>query len=108
MPTDQLIETRIALESLYATEGTHEASLRVAYHGARHLGRNLEERKALFQDLRDIYRNASAVIHDGTLRKPEKAGDLVERARGIIRGALLKILEDGEIPDWTELMLEDV
>ena len=104
---DQLIEIRIALESLYAAGGTHEASLRVAYHGARHLGRNLEERKALYQDLKDIYGNASTVIHGRIPRNREKAGDLVERAKGIIRDALLKILEDGEIPDWTNLMLQD-
>lgn len=105
---DQLIEIRIALETLYATGGTHEASLRVAYHGARHLGRNLEERKALYRDLKRIYGTASTVIHGRIPRKPEKARDLVKRAKGIIRDALLKILEDGEIPDWTNLMLEDV
>lgn len=104
---DQLIESRIALESLYAVGGTHEASLRVAYHGARHLGRNLEERKALYKDLKDIYNTASTVIHGSLPTKREKARELVERAQNIIRDALLKILEDGKIPDWTDLMLED-
>ena len=105
---EQLIECRIALEILFAAGGTHEAALRVAYHGARHLGRNLEERKALYRDLKDIYSNASTVIHGRDPRNYEKARDLVERAKDIIRDALLKILEDGEIPVWTDLMLKDV
>lgn len=104
---DQLIEIRIALESLYAAGGTHEASLRVAYHGARHLGRNLEERKALYQDLKDIYSTASTVIHGRIPKSHVKATDLVKRAKGIIRDGILKILGDGEIPDWTDLMLDD-
>lgn len=31
---EQLIEIRIALESLYAAGGRHETSLRIPYHGA--------------------------------------------------------------------------
>ena len=103
---DQLIEIRVALESLYAAGGTHETSLRVAYHGARHLGRNLQERRTLYRDLKDIYNTASTVIHGGR-PKPKKATDLVKRANAIIRDALLKVLEDGEIPDWTDVMLDD-
>lgn len=104
---DQLIEIRIALESLYAARGTHEASLRVAYHGARHLGRNLEERKALYKDLKAIYDTASAVIHGRPPKNSKTARNLVSRGQDIIRDALLKILEDGKIPDWTDLILED-
>lgn len=103
---DQFIEIRIALESLYAAGGMHETSLRVAYHGARHLGRSLEERRVLFRDLKAIYNAASAVIHGRTPKHSKKERDLVERAQGIIREALLKILDDGAIPDWTDLMLK--
>ena len=70
---DQLIEMRIALESLLAGKGQHETRLRVAYHGAKYLGASREARRSLFDDLTTIYSTASTLIHGGT---PKRSLDL--------------------------------
>lgn len=104
-PYDQLIEMRIALESLFAGTGRAEATLRVAYHGARYLGETPEGRRCLFKDLKTIYSTASTVVHGDTPKASRDVRALVERAQSICRDAMLRMLGDGEIPDWTELML---
>ena len=104
-PYDQLIEMRIALESLFAGQGQHNATLRVAYHGARYLGENPEARRCLFDDLKAIYSTASTLIHGGTPKHQRDLRALVQRAQCICRDAMLKMVSDSEIPDWTDLML---
>ena len=102
---DQLIDMRIALESLFAGEGQNEATLRVAYHGARYLGENPEMRKNLFDDLKVIYSTASTLIHGGTPKRSRDIRQLAQRAQSICRDAMLKMLSESKIPDWTDLML---
>ena len=102
---DQLIEMRIALESLFAGTGRHEASLRVAYHGARYLGDTPETRRCIFDDLKTIYSTASTLIHGDTPKSRRDLRSLVQRAQSICRDAMLKMLSEAEIPDWTDLML---
>ena len=104
-PHNQLIEMRIALESLFAGRGQHETTVRVAYHGARYLGESRETRRALFKDLTTIYSTASTLIHGGTPRSSLDLESLAERARCICRDAMLKMVSESEIPDWRELML---
>lgn len=104
-PYDQLIDMRIALESLFAGKGQSEATLRVAYHGARYLGESPEIRKCLFEDLKAIYSTASTLIHGGTPKRSRDINQLVQRSQCICRDAMLKMLNETEIPDWTDLML---
>ena len=106
-PSDQLIDMRIALESLFAGEGRNEATLRVAYHGARYLGESFEERKRLFDDIKKIYSTASTLIHGGRPNRSQDISQLVECAHVICRDAMLKMLDESEIPNWTDLMLKD-
>ena len=104
-PYDQLIDMRIALESLFAGQGRNEATLRVAYHGARYLGESPETRRCLFDDIKAIYSTASTLIHGGTPKPSRNIRQLVQRAQCICRDAMLKMLKESKIPDWTDLML---
>ena len=104
-PRDQLIEMRIALETLFAGQGQHDTKLRVAYHGAVYLGESSEERKILFKDLKDIYDAASTVIHGNAPGRRTDLGHLAQRAQHICRDAMLKMVNDADVPDWTDLML---
>ena len=104
-PQDQLIEMRIALETLFAGEGQHEARLRVAYHGAKYLGESPEARERLFKDLKTIYSTASTLIHGETPRRSLDLRQLAQRAQEICRDAIRKMVSDADVPDWTDLML---
>ncbi len=102
---NQLIEMRIALESLFAGKGQHEAALRVAYHGAKYLGESPEARRRLFDELKTIYSTASTLIHGGTPKRSLHLQHLAQRAQEICRDAILKMVSDADVPDWTDLML---
>ena len=102
---DQLIEMRIALETLFAGTGQHEARLRVAYHGAKYLGQSPEARRRLFDELKTIYSTASTLIHGGTPQRSLDLQHLARRAQHICRDAILKLVSNAGVPDWTDLML---
>jgi len=96
---------RIALESLFAGKGQHEAMLRTAYHGAKYLGESPDARRHLFDELKTIYSTASPLIHGGTPRRSLDLRHLAQRAQNICRDAILKMVSDADVPDWTDLML---
>ena len=102
---DRLIDARIALESLFAGQGAGGAGLRVAYHGARYLGGSPEERRRLFDDLNAIHATASTLVRGGAPKPSRDLRKLAHRAQTICRDAVLKLADDSEIPDWTDLML---
>ena len=104
-PVDQLLDMRIALEAIYAPASQSESTLRVAYHGAKHLGKDLSARQTYFTTLKSIYNEASHVAHGRTPKDGEKTASLAKSAQNVCRDAILRILDDGEVPDWTALML---
>lgn len=101
---DRLIDLRIALESLYLDSSGGELGFRLSITGARHLGVGLDEREEIRKTLADFYRLSSKVIH-GTLPKGSAAASLVERTTKLCRNGILKIVEQRDRPDWTELLL---
>ena len=72
---DALIELRIAFEALYEIGGKGEKSFRVATYAAWHLGTDASERQKCFDVVRDLYSDASSVVHGSgpknTLNDPE-------------------------------------
>ena len=101
---DRVIDLRIALEFLYLDSSEGELGFRLSVTGARHLGSNLVNRKPIRKTLADFYRLASRVIHGAALAR---SGDisLVDKATTYCRDGILKIVEERNQPDWTDVLL---
>ena len=101
---DRVIDLRIALEALYLDSNEGEFGFRLSITGARHLGTSLDDRRAIRKTLVDFYGLASRVIHGATLAKNADVA-LVDRATKLCRDGILKIVEEGKRPSWTDLLL---
>ena len=107
---DQLVELRIALESVLLSDdrgAVGEKRHRLALRGAWLLGETLEQRKAYFRSLRDAYDFASSVLHAGRLKKggEEARNMVIAEAQTICRAAIRRIATDKAVPDWTDVIL---
>ena len=103
--SDQFIDLRIALESLYLSESGSELSFRLATHGAWHLGTKFEERQVHYKTLRDAYSTASTAVHTGSIEHTERNLQLLADAQGLCRQGILKRLDESKDPDWNALIL---
>ena len=106
---DQLIELRIALESVLLNDdrSTGEKRHRLAIRGAWLLGDTFEERKECFETLRAVYDYASSVIHAGSPKEKNKRGlpQTISDAQNFCRDAILRIAQEKTMPNWTDVML---
>ena len=102
---DRLIELRIALEALYMQNAQGEIRFRTAMNGAWHLGRTFDERLGYFEMLNKVYDDASKVVHGSRLKDHRASLERLEAAQNICRQGILKIIGDGEYPDWKEVVL---
>ena len=102
---DQLIELRIALESLYVPDTRGEARFRLSTHGAWHLGATFEERREYQRILRDAYDLASTAVHTGEVEHTDENHDLLVSAQALCREGILKRLDENPAPDWSALVL---
>ena len=117
-PVDKMIDLGIALESLYlsGTESKNEIRFRFSLHAAWHLGEGKEHREGLMKKFKAIYDWRSVVVHTGELPKKgrrnqkrshtqEEVREFIRNAQDLCRDSIMKILEDGEFPDWNNLIL---
>ena len=118
-PEDKIIDLAIALESLYLSnipEPT-ELSFRLRLYAAWYLKKKTKDRKDLMKIFNRLYDWRSAVVHNGKLpekkisknkKRPytqEEISELITQAQDLCRQSILKILKDGEFPDWNNLIL---
>ena len=111
-PVDQMIDLGIAFEALYVPDGGGDLTYKFSIRAARHLGKDKEHRQELLKKFGQIYGCRSEAVHSGKLDKPPKFGkgripvsDFIDRAQDLCRESIIKILEDGNIPDWDSLLL---
>ena len=106
---EQLIELRIALESVLLNEdkGTGEKRHRLSTRGAWLLGETFAQRKSHFDTLRNVYDCASSVIHGGTpkVKAGRDLGQDIAEAQDLCRDAILRIVAARRMPDWSDLIL---
>ncbi len=112
---DKMIDLGIALEALYLSEGTREQlMLQFRLRASWHLGKDKEHRKRLMDEFKAIYDLRSQAVHNGAvpekikIRKGEEPiaiSEFIPRAQDLCRDSIIKILEDGEFPDWSNLIL---
>lgn len=107
---DQLVELRIALESVLLADDkgvVGEKSHRLAIRGSWMLGETLEQRRTYFRSLRDAYGFASRVLHADSLKKKdeEARAKVLDEAQDICRDAILRIANAKAMPNWTDIIL---
>lgn len=109
--SDQFIDLRVALESLYLKkfkgEQSGEMTFRLALFGAWHLGEGMEERKQIRRTLLDTYNIGSRAVHGQELKFNDKNLRLLSEGQRLCRLGILKVLEEGEPDDWEDLILGD-
>ena len=106
---EQLIELRIALESLLLHEDKRDGEKRhrLAVRGAWFLAETFEDRRTYFDALRQVYDTASVVIHGGR-PKAKQGRDLesdISRVQDLCRDAIMRIGRAKEMPNWSDVIL---
>ena len=110
--SEQLIELRIALESVLLSDdkGTSEKRHRLATRGAWLLGETFDQREIYFKKLSYVYGYASSVIHGGTpkVRQGRNLERDIASAQDLCRDAILRLAAASGMPnsdDWSALTL---
>ena len=112
---DKMIDLGVAFESLFVSD-RRNISFQLRNNASRYLGKDKVHREELMKEFRTIYDWRSTVVHTGRLpekgsgkkKKPytqEEAREFIRSAQDLCRDSILKILEDGEFPDWNNLIL---
>ena len=109
---DKIIDLGIAFEALYVPDGGGDLTYKFSIRAARHLGKNKKDRNKLLTKFKQIYNCRSSAVHSGQVDQTVKFGkkrisvsDFIEKAQDLCRKSIKKILEDGEFPDWDNLIL---
>ena len=102
--TDQFIELRVALETLYPTGGT-ELGFRIANYGAWHLGDSCSRRMEYRDVLSKAYRLASHGVHKGSVGDTSKNRQTLAGAQDLCRDGIIKRLHESEEPKWQDMIL---
>ena len=112
---DKIIDLAIALESLYLLDrdGESELSFQLRLRASWFLGKDKTRRQTLMKDFSNIYDWRSKVVHTGKLPKKTKKTpftqreieEFIEKTQDLCRDSIMKILEEGECPDWNNLIL---
>ena len=103
--SDCFVELRMALEALYLNDVSGELTFRLATRGAWHLGRNLDERREIYDTLRRVYAVTSKAVHAGNIEFDAETHRLLEAGQNLCRMGILQSLEDTKPPDWTAMIL---
>ena len=106
-PVDVFINLGTALESLYLndTGNAGELRYRMAHRAAWHLGNDSVDRSSLFDDFKKIYDRRSKAVHTGNLTQNEQVPEFMAKAQKLCLKAIVKIIEDGEFPNWDQLVM---
>ena len=111
-PVDKIIDLGIGFEALYVPDGGGDLTYKFSIRAARHLGTDREHRRELLKKFGQIYGCRSDAVHSGKLDERIRFGgeriplsDFIKRTQDLCRESIIKILEDGDIPDWNSLLL---
>ena len=110
---DKMIDLGIAFEALYVPDsGRGEIRFKLAVRAAWHLGKNKDDRNKLLTKFKQIYDHRSNAVHSGQLDEKVKFGggripisEFIEKAQDLCQKSIMRVLEDGQFPDWNDLIL---
>lgn len=110
---DRIVDLSIALESIYVNESGGELQYRLSVRAAKHLGKDVEDRLRIYNDLKTFYSKLrSQVIHRGyvpsTLKmsddQPMSPEEALKRVQELCSQAIREIMTHG-FPDWEMMLL---
>ena len=102
---DRILDTAIALETMYDLDGS-EITYKLETRAGYFLGKDLKERMEIFRKVKGFYDARSAVVHGPRGRgRRISLEEAFADGYGIARGTLLKLLHDGNVPDWNSLIM---
>ena len=106
---DTFTDLGIALESLYLEDmpDSGEFRFRLSLRAAWYLGKNLEKRQSLIRDFRKIYDLRSSAVHTGDISSKAATREFTQRAQDLCLQSIIKIIKNGQFPDWNQLVLGD-
>ena len=113
-PVDAMIDLGIALESLYLhlLKSREQLSLTFRLRAAWYLAKDREERERLLAEFKEIYRWRSVAVHEGSLPREARIlgesfaqSNFIERAQDLCLESILKMMCEGQMPDWNNLIL---
>ena len=113
---DKMIDLGIAFESLYVpgkVPGKRRyISRNLQNNASRYLGKDKADQEILRTQFKAIYEHRCDAAHEGRLdeevevdRKIIPMSEFITEAQDLCRQSIIKILEDGEFPDWNNLIL---
>ena len=104
---DTFINLGTALESLYLRDinAQGEVGFKLSLRAAWYLGNDAQERIALKKDFSKIYELRSKAVHSGILKESYVPPKFTERAQELCLKSITKIIQNGEFPDWNQLVM---
>ncbi|MBV1929551.1 MAG: hypothetical protein KUG81_08590 [Gammaproteobacteria bacterium] len=103
---DRAIYLRISLESIFLTDGNKDQlRYRLALRAALFLESTLEDRKKVFNIIKDAYDITSSAVHNGKFSKSDKIETLT-KAANLTKTALIKLIDKGKV-NWEDLELQN-
>ncbi len=104
---NKILDLGVAMEMLLLDDnsGVDQLSLTFRLRGSWLLGKNADDRRSLFEHLKDLYTFRSKVAHIGSAgRKQQELRDRIDDFLSTGDQVLRKILLEGN-PDWTRLIM---
>ena len=101
---DGAIYLGIAMETLFLDNSETELSYRMQIRAAKLVGGDMSQRELTKKLVKDSYSVRSRATHQGALKTKDQ--EIIEKGQGLIRDAILKIIEAGTYPDWDRLDLK--
>lgn len=101
---DKILDTAIALETVYTADTHTEITYRLSTRAAFFLGGNSDERAEVSRKVREFYNVRSRLAH-GSSQDNEKLNAAWHDGFDIAQRTLKKLLAQGEAPDWDDLVM---
>ncbi len=107
-----MIDLGIAFEALYLPDTRDELTFKLGVRAAWYLEKNKDDRKKLLEEFKAIYKCRSTGVHEGYLKDTVTVNgetipihQFIERTQELCQRSITELLEDGEYPDWNDLIL---
>ncbi len=110
---DKMIDLGIAFESLYLS-GCKNLSRKFRRRASWFLKKDETHWTTLKEKFEKIYDLRCEAVHEGKLpkdveicEKPVPISEFIKQAQGLCRQSILRIIKDGQFPDWAKIHIPD-
>ena len=101
---DRILDTAIALETVYTADSRNEITYRLATRAAFFLGVDLSERTTISEEMKRFYKVRSNLAH-GNPKDHDKLASTWNDGLDIAQKTIVKLLRRGAAPNWENLVM---